>query len=61
MRTFEKSITFCSDLIDEFGCKLVSIINKFTEIEDKLKVYELRYNKFEKELNILKTTINNSE
>jgi len=33
MKNFEKSITFCSDSIDEFGSKLESVINKISEME----------------------------
>ncbi|KAL5245917.1 hypothetical protein ACI65C_013325 [Semiaphis heraclei] len=57
MKSIKKSITFCSDSIDDFGTKLDSAINKFSEMENKVQMYELKCNKFEKELNALKTII----
>jgi len=60
LKSVEKSIAFCSEQIDDFGTRLDSAINKISEIENKMLVYELLCNKHENKLNILKT-INNTE
>jgi len=39
MKSIEKSITFCSDSIDDFGTKLESAINKISEMENKVQMY----------------------
>lgn len=51
MKSIEKSITFCSESVDDFGTKLDSAINKISETEKKMQVYKLQCN----------TTINNTE
>jgi hypothetical protein len=40
---------------------LENSINKILEMENYVQMYKLRYNKLEKELNTIKTIINNTE
>lgn len=61
MVTFETSIKFCSDSIDDFSSKLESVVKKISVMEYKIEFYEQKCNKLKKEVNFLKGNICNAE
>lgn len=61
INSIETSITFCSDLIDDFNVKLEFALKKISDSENKMLNYELKCNKLFKEVSFLKTVINHNE
>jgi len=57
----EKSISFCSDQIDDFSVKLESAISKTSIMESKIDTLELNNNKLNKEVITLKEKFNSLE
>ncbi|KAL4154500.1 hypothetical protein QTP88_000362 [Uroleucon formosanum] len=57
----EKSISFCSDQIDDFSVKLESVINKMSIMEAKMEILESNNNKINKEVITLKEKLNSLE
>lgn len=57
----EKSISFCSDQIDDFSVKLETAINKMSIMEAKMEILELNNNKLNKEVITLKEKLNSLE
>ncbi|KAF0706695.1 PHD-type domain-containing protein [Aphis craccivora] len=56
-----KSISFCSDSVDDFNIKLEVAVKKISDIENIILIYEHKCNRLEKEVIFLKTVINNNE
>lgn len=57
----EKSISFCSDQIDDFSVKLESAMNKMSIMKAKMETMELNNNKLNKEVITLNEKLNSLE